>query len=192
MLVAALPLVTHALMAQGPATPDSSAAPAVLRRESWTSDRRAVRVGDLLTVVVGEYVDARERTREVARSNRRQAASLSGEPIPSALGEIGVGYGAQSDNTGDAGRTGNLDAVLTVRVTQVEPSGVVRIEGTRRVSIDGRRQEIVLSGVVRPEDISSNNIVASNRIADAEILYKGKKIGPRTGLFGKLLAALWP
>jgi hypothetical protein len=46
--------------------------------------------------------------------------------------------------------------------------------------------------MVRSEDVSSNNAVASSRVANAEITYKGKKLGPSTGIFGKILGILWP
>ena len=49
-----------------------------------------------------------------------------------------------------------------------------------------------LRGIVRPEDVSAANLVSSTRIADAVITYKGKKIGPRAGILGKILSILWP
>lgn len=196
--LAALALVAP-LAAQAPAapagpatTPTVPAANSFAARDGWTSDRRALRVGDLLTVVVGERVTAEDRTSQVARSTRSQRGTLDGEVFPADLSSIGLGHNAQSDQTGRADRRGTFDATLTVRIAEIEPTGIVRIEGTRLVSVDGRKQEMTLSGLVRPEDISPRNVVASHRIANAEILYKGKKVGPKTGLFGKLLAAFWP
>ncbi len=161
-------------------------------RDSWTADRRGVRVGDLLTVIVGEDISANERTSHVARNNRSQGGSISSDFAPEDLRAFGIGYNARSDQTGQAGRRGELDAVLTVRVAAIEPSGVIRIEGTKTLTVDGRNQEVAVAGLVRPEDISPTNTIASARIADATISYKGKKIGPKTGLIGKLVGALWP
>jgi flagellar L-ring protein precursor FlgH len=79
-----------------------------------------------------------------------------------------------------------------VRVTSLSPDGIARIEGSKKVTVDGRLQEISLQGYVRPQDVSSPNIVLSSRIAEAVIDYKGKKIGPRTGIVGKILSILWP
>ena len=46
--------------------------------------------------------------------------------------------------------------------------------------------------MIRTEDVTCSNTVLSSRIAEAVITYKGKKIGPRTGILGKILAILWP
>jgi flagellar L-ring protein precursor FlgH len=93
---------------------------------------------------------------------------------------------------GEAGRSGDLTAVLTVRVVEVESGGALRIRGSRRVSVDGRLQTIDLEGWVRGEDVDGSNRVLSSRIADAVITYKGGKIGPRQGILGKVLGMLWP
>ena len=53
-------------------------------------------------------------------------------------------------------------------------------------------QEVSLKGAVRAEDVSTSNTVLSSRIAEALITYKGKKIGPRTGIVGRILSVLWP
>ncbi len=58
--------------------------------------------------------------------------------------------------------------------------------------MDGRKQEVTVTGLVRTEDVGASNTIASSRIANATILYKGKSISPATGIFGKILAILWP
>lgn len=195
LAIAALAVPSGAAMAQQETAATAPAAVQPARpglRDSWTADRRGVRVGDLLTVIVGEDVSANERTSHVARNSRSQGGSLSSDFVPDDLRAFGIGYDSRSDQTGQAGRRGELDAVLTVRVTGIEPSGVIRIEGSKVLTVDGRNQEITVAGLVRPEDISPTNTIASARIADATISYKGKKIGPKTGLIGKLVGALWP
>lgn len=99
---------------------------------------------------------------------------------------------ASSDQQGVANRSGGLSASVTVRVTAIDANGNAKIEGHKLVTVDGRKQEIILTGVVRPEDVSSANVVLSSRIADAEIMYKGKKISPKQGIFGKLIGIFWP
>lgn len=186
------------LAAQAPTTPanaDSarpSAPPPGGRRLGWTSDRRPLRVGDLLTVVVDEQTSASERVVTRAKKDRSQKGTIDANAAPVDLQSVGIGYNAQSDQTGQRDRTGDLAAMLTVRVTGIEPSGVLRIEGGKLVTVDGRKQEVRLGGLVRPEDVTAGNSVLSSRIADASISYKGKSIDPKTGLFGKILGLLWP
>jgi flagellar basal body L-ring protein FlgH len=69
---------------------------------------------------------------------------------------------------------------------------VARITGTKKVTVDGRMQDITLSGAVRAEDVSARRIVRSSSIADAVITYNGKKIAPKNGILGKIVGILWP
>ena len=82
--------------------------------------------------------------------------------------------------------------MLTVRVVGLDAAGNAHIEGGKHVTVDKRVQEVRVSGVVRPEDIVAQRYILSTRIADAEIVYQGKKIGPRLGIIGKILSLLWP
>jgi flagellar L-ring protein precursor FlgH len=172
--------------------PPADAAPPPVGRLSWTSDRLPLRVGDLLTIVVDESTVAAERQSNVANNTRSQGASLDALPAPEDLRNIGIGYDARSNQTGRVERAGSLVSVLSVRVTALEANGIARIEGQKIVLVDGRRQEVLLTGFVRSEDVSASNAILSSRIADAEITYKGKKLGPSTGIFGKILGLLWP
>jgi flagellar L-ring protein precursor FlgH len=106
--------------------------------------------------------------------------------------QFSVSHEATSNDVGQAGRSGDLVAVLSVHVTAIDPAGNAKIEGGKTVTVDGRTQEVKLSGLIRPDDVGSDNTVSSSRVADAVISYKGKKIGPRQGILGKILSILWP
>ena len=181
---------------QAPATPPPATTGPSYTRASWLSDRLPLRVGDLLTVVVDEQTAASERVHSVAQANRSQRARL-GISVDSAvrLGpakDFSTSMENSSNDQGDAGRQGNLTAVLSVRVTAIDAGGLATIEGGKTVTVDGRLQEVKLKGIIRPEDVSARNLVSSSRIADAVVSYKGKKIGPRAGILGKILSILWP
>lgn len=203
-LILAPSLVPLLLGAQAPAgqspPPDSTRAAspppqvvaAVDVRQSWTSDRRPLRLGDILTIVVDESALASEQSSEVARSDRSQKATLDGAMAPADLRSLGIGLDATSNNTGTTRRAGSLVAVVSVRVIEVDPNGVAKVEGTKVVTVDGRDQELRISGLVRSEDVSQQNTILSSRIANGEIFYKGKKISPRKGIIGKLVGLLWP
>lgn len=166
-------------------------------RNSWLSDRRPVSVGDLVTVVVDERTTASEKMATSASGNRVQSNGAGGA-VKGAV-EVGPYQGTfsteMSRNSRDQGehqRSRDLGAVITVRVTEVLDGGVVRIQGKRNVVVDGRPQDITLTGLVRTADIGIDNVVLSSRIADATIVFRGKKIGPTSGLAGKLLGLFWP
>ena len=165
-------------------------------RASWLSDRQPIKVGDLLTIVVDEQTQANEQVSTIATGNRSHRASL-GIGVDSAIRlgpskQFSTSVESSSRDVGQASRQGDLVAVLSVHVTAIDPAGNAKIEGAKTVSVDGRKQEVSLQGLIRPDDVGSDNTVASSRVADAVISYKGKKIGPRQGILGKILSILWP
>lgn len=201
LVLSALPTLSAVAQQQAAAPPpaataaDSVAAANSRRanmRANWLTDRRPLKVGDILALVVDEQATAREATTNTAKSTRDQSGAWDMESAPSILKSLGISYAAHSDQGGVSNRSGGLSTVLSVRVMAIEPSGVARIEGRKILAIDGRKQEVTVSGVIRPEDVSAGNTILSSRIADASISYKGKKISPKTGLIGKILGMLWP
>lgn len=182
---------------------DSAAAPAPapkvappVPRASWLSDRLPLRIGDLITVHVDESASASEQVSTQASANRAMKAKLGvGIDKDVRLGpakDFETGLESSSAEQGGSGRRGELNAVLTVRVTDVDASGVATIEGSRNVTVDGRTQTVQLKGLVRAEDVSSANTVSSSRVADAVITYKGKKFAAKSGILGKILSIFWP
>jgi flagellar L-ring protein precursor FlgH len=185
---AATPAAADTARALSPAPP--------ARRADWLSDRLPLRAGDVLTILVEERASAREQVSTVASGQRGLRADLNAgltdEDVR--LGpakSLKSGLANDSRDLGEARRQGDLVAVLTVRVLGFE-GGLARVRGAKQVTVDGRAQEVVLEGTVRPEDVAPDNTVRSGRVADAVILYRGKKLSPRTGLAGRLLGFLWP
>ena len=137
---------------------------------AFTADRKAYLEGDILTVIVTET------------SNAQTSADLSsGKEIKTALeasynqNQYEVGFGLKG--SGQAGaktaRNGKIKAALTVRIKGFYSNGTYEIEGHQIITINGEQQTIVLSGIVRPEDISAQNTIYSTRIANAKITYTG-------------------
>jgi flagellar L-ring protein FlgH len=203
-----LSLLAGPLAGQGaPAAPSTTAAPAPtatpavqtsvpVSRAGWFTDKRPLRVGDIVTILVDEAVNSTERQTENASKNRSQQMGLNlnvGTAVkigPQKGFESGVNNGSTS--SGEANRAGGLSATISVRVVSIEPSGIAHLKGTKTVGVDGRNQVIQLEGVVRPEDLGSDNTVLSSRIAESVISYKGKKIGPAKGILGSILSIFWP
>lgn len=185
-----------------PAVLDAQEASPRAGRQSWTMDRRALTEGDVLTVVMDEYTSATQHSGNAAHRSRSRTvdADVSQNVIrrPGVPTTIGAGAASatrgDSRERGDAVRENTFVGEITVRVTGVEPNGMLRIEGSKRVNVDKSAQEIAVSGLVRPEDISSANVVESWRVADLDLRYnsKGSLSRPRGSVFGRILDAVWP
>ncbi len=146
------------------------------------ADRRARSVNDLVTIRVVESIVA-EGSADTALAKKSNGASavpkLFGleSKLPDWLDPTGLVDG--NSNTGFNGggttsRRGDLTAVVTARVVEVLPNGDLVLEGAREVHINGDRQVIVLTGVVRPADILPDNSVLSPRVGQFRIQYFGQ------------------
>ena len=137
------------------------------------ADQRAHRVGDVLTVLVLETTRARSQAATGSERDTDLGIALNSTSTnySSLLGLLFNRKGAA-----ETSRIGELRAQLTVRVVALEPNGLLRIAGTQLLRVNREEQRIVLSGVVRPEDISAVNTVWSSRIAEAELSLAGKGV----------------
>ena len=158
---------------------------------SMFADRVARHVGDVLTIQIIENTTATA----VAGTNTKEEydAGLQGSGTGGLdfIPLFSAGGSSKSEHKGD-GRTvrqGRLTGVISARVVEVFPNGNLRVEGQKTLIINGERQLTVLSGVVRPEDISPGNVIRSDLIADAEITFKGKGVlanTERPGFFARI------
>jgi flagellar L-ring protein FlgH len=178
--------------------PQVAAVPTMGTRASWLSDRRPLHIGDILTVTVAESTTASEQSTANATANRAWDAQINVNtvgPASAIIGpqkEIATAVTNGSQDEGDASRQGSLAAMLAVRITAIDAQGNAQIEGSKFVLIDGRQQEMKLSGVIRADDVTYDDQVSSTRIANATISYKGKNIKPKQGFIGKILNMIWP
>jgi flagellar L-ring protein precursor FlgH len=147
-----------------------------------SSDRRAFRANDLLTVRVIENIEAVGTADSSLNKSSRAAAgvpSLFGleDKLPGAI-DPGNLASASSDTSfkggGATSRTSQLSAVMTVRVAEVLPNGDLYLEGVREITVNGEQQVVVLTGVARPQDVRRNNTVLSSSVAQLRIQYFGK------------------
>jgi flagellar L-ring protein precursor FlgH len=118
-------------------------------------------------------------------------------PKVNPFGSASVKGGMKSDFEGDGSttRSGDLTAYITCRVTDVMPNGNLRIVGTREVLVNHENQVIILSGMIRPRDIGSNNVIRSIFVSDAKIAYSGTGViddRQRPGWMANFFEAVWP
>ncbi|HLV26686.1 MAG TPA: flagellar basal body L-ring protein FlgH [Gemmatimonadales bacterium] len=183
------------------AAPSSEAAETTRKRTSWTSSRSGFVVGDIITVLVDEATLASARKGVSATDRRRRNAdfSLSTPGSSDAPGtSMDAGFGTRNDaesiQRGESTRGTAFRTELGVRVMEVSPSGMLRVEGAKTVTVDEDVQEVSVSGWLRPQDVSPRNVVVSDRLADAEITFgsTGNLAKPRGGIIGRILGMIWP
>ncbi len=99
------------------------------------------------------------------------------------------------DGSGTTNRVETMTAFMTARVMNVTTNGNLYIEGRRQIRVNNETQFIILSGLIRPTDISPNNTVLSSYIADAKIEYLGSgsvSDKQRPGWLGRIVDVVWP
>lgn len=172
---------------------------------SITEDFKAYQRGDIITIVISETATASKQ----ASTNTERSSSVTAG-IPNLLGLENLGFLKNSMNlsqlinasgdskfagTGSTSRQDNLTASISAKVTNVLANGNLQIEGRRNVKVNNEDQEIVLTGTVRPVDISTNNTVNSIYVADAKISYTGRGVvsdRQSPGWLMNILDKVWP
>lgn len=178
-LILAAALSSEGLVAQAapPTTPPATTVtpPATSGRpirQSWTSDRLPLNVGDIVTIMVDEFT-LTEANRD--NSSSRDRDRNVGVSVNAAGTRTGGSVSSQNDlanrEQGGASRTDRFSAEISVRVVELAANGLARVEGTKKMQIDEHEQEVVVRGWVRTHDVRAGNMVESWRLADAELLY---------------------
>lgn len=178
-------------------TPPSPATTATAPAEPSTSlfrtgaraffrDQRASRVGDILTVRINiadraEVGNTTTRTRTNAENAQLPALlgieSKLGKVLPNAVNPANLINGesqSRSSGNGQVQRQERIDMTLAAVVTQVLPNGNLVIRGRQEVRVNYEVRELVLAGIVRPEDISRDNTIPHTQIAEARVSYGGR------------------
>ncbi|MHB1310434.1 MAG: flagellar basal body L-ring protein FlgH [Gemmatimonadaceae bacterium] len=171
-------------------------------RQSWTSDRMHFAIGDIVTILITERTQASANLADNNSGTRRRQLGLDIEPPASPTGvstSVKATMDFQNDGashtSGAAIRQNDFRSLISARVIGISPTGMLQIRGHKLVNVDNNKQDVVLTGWVRPQDIAvGTNTVESARIADAEIKYgqQGALGRPRSGIISRLLGALWP
>ncbi len=147
-------------------------------------DQKGRFVGDIITVAIQESASAsKEATTATGRTSTMSAGitQLLGlertiqkatDLDPSTL--VNASTTNNFSGTGATTRSENLTTTLTTQIIEILPNGNLRIEGGKTVRVNNETQIVLLTGVVRPQDVSASNIVNSNNVLDARIDYTGK------------------
>lgn len=130
------------------------------------ADHRAYRVGDIVTIYVLEATRAKSQAATEAGSDLNLDVGLSS---PSTQYNANLGLSGNNASGAQTTRVGELRTQVSAQVTAVEINGSLRIAGEQSLIVNGERQKIRITGLIRPEDINADNTVWSNRIANADL-----------------------
>lgn len=152
----------------------------------FASDRRANSVGDIITITLAESLTAANSGSETLSKSDSYVFDLPEALFgpSSLLGKFFFKDGVKEDNlragttqsftgSGTAAQANSLTGTISVTVVRVFPNGNLEVKGERRLAYNSGTEYFRLSGVIRPEDISSTNTVSSTKVADAQISYTG-------------------
>jgi flagellar L-ring protein precursor FlgH len=151
---------------------------------AFFKDQRAHQVGDILTVRV-KITDRAEIENETQRSRKNSEDSgitdfIGSKTIPNPAKAVLPGRILTADSTALSEGKGSVNRQETVQtnvaavVTQVLPNGNLVVEGRQEVRVNFEVRELIVAGIVRPEDIESDNTIDSTKIAQARIAYGGR------------------
>ncbi|HUI64433.1 MAG TPA: flagellar basal body L-ring protein FlgH [Bacteroidota bacterium] len=148
---------------------------------SLFADQKATHLGDAITIIVVETNSASNDAS--TNSSRESDFSLAGAGSTGSTASPGVNLGLSTSNgfkgQGATSSHGSVQAKLSARVDSVLSNGNLVITGNRIIIINGEKQTISISGVVRPSDIQADNSLYSYNISDARIAFEGDGIVSR-------------
>jgi flagellar L-ring protein precursor FlgH len=141
-----------------------------------TSGMRAAAVGDLLTVVLVERMQAAKSA--LANTGRSGKIGLS-PPVKGPLSlftaeEFNLSGDSKFDGKGQAAQSNTLSGEVSVTVAEVYPNGTMLVRGEKTVRLNRGDEFVQFAGIVRQVDVTADNRIPSTRVADAKITYTGK------------------
>lgn len=148
------------------------------------SDRKAFRVGDIITITLNERTQASKNANSQIDKTSETSVGLTSlfgsglttnNPIGSNDLSLSAGYGADRGTKGDSksGQSNSLTGSITVTVADVLPNGIIAVRGEKWLTLNTGDELVRIAGLVRADDIATDNTVPSTRVADARITYSG-------------------
>ena len=155
-------------------------------RQSLLGDRRANKQGDILTVVIDlddEASISNDTSRSRSSAESLEVPHLFGLPqrldneLPtgaSSASAVDVGGSSSSSGSGSVSRSEQLELRVAATVVDVLPNGVLAISGSQELRVNFELRELLVTGYVRPDDISRQNEITYDKIASARVSYGGR------------------
>lgn len=168
---------------------------------SLYDDRKAHRVGDIITITLTERTAARKSAESEMSKDSSVALSnptLLGNVVGAKGLDLGVSMSGNRSANGEAeaNQSNSLTGSITVTVAEVLPNGILAVRGEKWITLNTGDELVRISGLVRSDDIGQDNTVLSTRVADARITYSGTGAFANASQPGWLsqffLSPLWP
>lgn len=152
---------------------------------AFFKDERASKVGDIVTIVVNMNDAATLNNNTLEMRNDNETMGVPGffglgAVLPSFLKSanpanlVNVNSGTTLNTIGQIQRNENVTVQLAGVVTQVLPNGNLVVVARQEMLVNAELRQVKVTGVIRPEDINSDNTVPHNRMAEARITYSGR------------------
>ena len=162
-------------------------------RTNWLADARPCRGGDIVTVLINERTDAKDEAKMDVQKSSSSSVS-DGTGILSFIRSLSLTTSNSGKGDGSVERKHHATGTVACLVTEVLPNGNLVIEGTRDVRTSEEVLQFQIIGVIRPQDVNSDNQINSSLIANAELAVKGRGIVSRTqkpGVVTQILQAVF-
>lgn len=153
---------------------------------AFFKDQRAKQVGDVLTVKVNIQNETAQLANDTRRTRQNVSETASLPTIPkvilravgaragSGAAAVSATSGSDFEGKGAIQRSETVNISLAAVVLQTMPNGNLAIAGRQEVRVNAELRELQVAGVIRPEDIASDNTIPWNKIAEARISYGGR------------------
>ena len=179
------------------------------RGTSLFADKKDLQVGDIIQIVISEDLTSKSTNKRELSSTRDNSlgggllASTGTNGLSSVANKVnstlGVGFSTNSDSSDKGSVKTSLDETFETTVSAIieetYENGNYYIKGRKEMLVEGQKQEIIVSGVIRPYDITSDNSINSSQIADLKLSYN--KEGTEADILEtpwglKVMRTIWP
>jgi flagellar L-ring protein precursor FlgH len=200
------PPASSAPYVNGPMTSNPSLWPDEAQSSSLFRDLRAFQPMDVVTITINEVVEGQKKSQTDAQSRFSILAAITnffGFETDWKNNNLGFDpenvINATTNNvfqgTGQTKRTGSLRGQISAVVLEVLPNGLLRLEGSKIISVDNEEEVMVVSGLARLRDVDAQNRIESSRIANMRIDFYGKGVVADVnspGWMTRLIRVVWP
>ena len=176
---------------------------------SLFADKKDLQIGDIIQIIIDEDTTSKTNNKRELSSDR--STSLGGGTFTSGgsgvVGKVanelnrnlGVGFGTNSSSDDKGSVKSQMDetfsTTISASIEETYQNGNYYIKGAKEMLIEGQKQKIIISGVIRPYDITSDNSINSSQIANLKLLYD--KDGVESDILEtpwgtKILRSIWP